>query len=348
MFLLFCICLISATNFVFCHDKVIYTYYDVRLVNTDKTTVMNCNKNNIYKFITSSRQLPVKNHFTFYNCYLTENFNITKLFDSLKIKVKRLTFDDSDFYIKNLHGLEDITHLSIKAFRGTLYSDILHQFPNLQVFHLEGHAFYYIPMNFFGYSDKLKTFDIAESSIKKLRKRDFNGLTNLSLLKLRVGRGMDPAELIIEDGAFENLTSLKSLDITLSILKKAPLELFKNLKNLETFRISCKDSTKMIISLPEKLFTNQKSLKTLNIEAIGSNQLPNNVFENLETLENLRISEYEGDALPREIFNNTRNIKVLQITNNNLEFLPSNIFKNLKKLEILDLSYNKFGTLPPM
>ena len=98
----------------------------------------------------------------------------------------------------------------------------------------------------------------------------------------------------------------------------------------------------LLINSPNKLFTNLKSMTSLNLELFGLKELTKNIFaNNFEMIQCLSINRYQEDTLPENIFMNTPNITELHITHNNLKSLPSHIFENLKFLQILDLSCNK-------
>ena len=164
----------------------------------------------------------------------------------------------------------------------------------------------------------------------------------------------------IEQEIFDNLISLKSLDINQNVLNDLPLKSFRNLTNFKTISVSLNDYVRFyensnslpesnngkLFNLPNKLFANLKSLKTINLKFNNSMELTNNTFgHNFGKIQNLSISGYQLETLPSGIFDKTQNIKVLQISHNHLTSLPPNIFENLLKLEVLDLSFNKFQEL---
>ena len=294
------------------------------------------------------QSLVTTNGILFNDCSFPKTFRISKFLKDLRLTVNHLIIQKFDLSSKeNLLGLNNLSNFSIistnhvnfdRLFQKS-YEDILQYLPNLEVLHIENMIADEIPLNFFSYSSKL-------------RKEQFIGLKNLLHLKLILYGKMH-----IEDGIFDNLTSLKTLDIYYNVLNQLPQGSFRNLTNLKTICVFVTDNVRFYRDEPEsndgklfelsnKLFTNLKSLKIISLRFENSMELTNNTFaDNFGQLQNLSITGYKLDTLPSGIFDETRNLKVLQITHSNLTTLPPNIFKNLRNLEFLDLSYNKLKRL---
>ena len=348
-----------AVDLVFCRDHQIYEYNNVKVINTaENDTTIRCGHpfNGLDNFTLPVRKLPVKNDIKFLGCIMPHNFNISKFMDDLEIPVNKLTFQQSYAITKhNIIGLKSLRHLCILSGTDNLLSDLLENVPDLEQLSMD--FIDDIPDNFFKYSTKLKKLEILNSNLQTLKKEKFDGLINLSLLKLNFN--FDAID--VEDNIFDSLTSLKLLEISYKTLINLPGGSLRNLTKLESVNIFFDNADLNAVSyynhyqltnssnnlkLPNKLFANFKSMKALSLKLIGSIELREDIFNyNFETLHNLSISGYEGVTLPEKIFDSTRNVKVLQITNNSLESLPSNIFKNLHKLEVLDLSCNKLTNL---
>ena len=263
--------------------------------------------------------------------------------------MKKLTFEPEAYLEQyNLGGLENLTHLIMSQ---SLFeyedSDLLKSLSNLEFLRMQ--YTYYIPKNFFKYSSKLKTLDI-DGYLSYVKKEDFDGLRNLTDLKLKLTSDrLGP--ISFEGGfTFDRLMSLKSLTISHDTLNILPADSLSNLKNLKKIIVFCDDYKSNFtksFNLPKKLFASLISMKELSLEFFGSKELTEDIFaDNFGMLEKLSISGYKESTLPENIFKNIPNITELRIVHNNLKSLPCYIFKNLKKLKILDLSYNKLTELP--
>ena len=198
-----------------------------------------------------------------------------------------------------------------------------------------------IPNNFFRNSSKLKTLEILNSFIT-LRKENFDGLLNLSLLKLDINIDREN----VKDDIFDSLRSLQSLEISHKTLNNLSPRSFRNLMYLENIILFGDTSDTEFINLKSELLTNLTSMKSLNLKLDGLKDLSKDDFsENFGMLEKLSISGYQLKTFPLGIFNNLRNIRTLEITHTNLTSLPNYTFEKLKKLKNLDLSYNYLDEL---
>ena len=347
MILLIYVYLLIAIDAVFCKEHIIYESEnkDVKVINTNEDyTIIRCEHlyNGLMNFTLPTRKLVVKNDIRFQTCYIPDNFQISKFMEDLGVEVNKLTFHLVSALKKhNLVGLENLQYLTISQRFDEWDKDLLQNLTNLELLRIEECKFVALPINFFRYTRKLKTLEILDSKVEKLGKELFHGLSNLSHLKLKIYLALS-----IDDGfTFEDLTSLKLLNISLYTLNILPPASFRNFINLENLIVHCNDYryTDKEIILPNKLFVN---IKSLSLESVGSKELPKHIFEhNFGMIHKLSISGYEGDTLSDQIFKNTPNITELRITQNNIKSLPYYIFENLNKLEVLDLSCNKFYNL---
>ena len=341
----------------------------MKISNTEDYTIIDCwwnatindlfaiEINSLENFTLPDKNLSLKNDIRFMYCglsYKNNNVVVSKFMEDLGIKyVTELTFNYPRTPLNhyNLVGLKILRYLTVS---GTdLAPDLLQNLTNLEILRLVD--IYDIPNNFFKYSRKLKTLEILNSNFRELRREQFHGLANLTHLKLKINN----IQFAEDSFTFEGLTSLKTLNISHYTLNILPPESFRNLINLETIIVflnnayefifydrSYKIYTSKFINLPNKLFTNLKSMKELRIQSSAHWELPENIFvNNFGMLQNLSISGYKRDTLPENIFRNIPNITELRITNNFLTSLPSKIFENLEKLEFLDLSNNKLENL---
>ena len=292
-------------------------------------------------------QLSLYNDIIFLKSSFKNDFKISKFLEALGVTVNHLTLEYCTYSKENFIGLESLSYFTIigNKLELSIDHDVLLKLPNLKSLHIEESSIDELPIDSFRYFTKLKILKFSFFRLK-LIKEQFAALGNLEHLELDVLERLD-----IENGTFDDLTSLRSLDITIVFFDNLPEDLFKNLINLETVCVSMVDfelldSLGNIFEFPNKLFANLKSLKTISLKFYNSMKLTSNTFgDNFGNLQNLSISGYRWQTLPAELFNKIPNVKILQLSHNRLSSLEPNIFLNLQKLEILDLSYNKFQIL---
>ena len=336
-----------------CQEHFEYEENDVKIINTDDgITLIKCEYyRNLNKFSLPARQLAVNNKIRFLYCDIPVDFKLSTFFEDLGVNVTWLDILSTASLKKyNLIGLENLRHLSITYSNEHYDADLLQNLPNLDELCIT--SYYYltdIPVGFFKYSSNLNSLQIIETRLKILKKEQFEGLENLSRLKLSIS-----FEAKINDDAFDRLKSLKSLEISYDNLKILPATSLNNLLNLETITVFNEDrffkgsstNESKFYELPNELFANFKSLKALNLKSVGSKELKKDIFnDNFGVLQNLSISGYYSTILPRGIFDNLRNLRELQIIQNDISSLRTDTFKNLEKLVTLDLSYNKLRIL---
>ena len=345
MIFLFYVYLIFVFGFAFCN----FNNIKMNITNPDEEfTLIDCKWQVLESLALPAEKLSLKSDIRFIQCRIPKDYSLFKLMKELGINVKKLTFDSFSCIVKNnVVGLQNLTYLSISQSTGWYWDpDLLTNLTNLEVLYMRNVS-YHLPNNYFRFSNKLKSLEI-HGQINNLRKGDLDGLTNLVYLKLESIN----IKSIDRDFNFDNLIYLKTLSISHKILNNLPLESFRNITNLENITIFCGNYNSDIsndykfIILPNKLFTNLTSVKTLSLKSIESMELKEDVFaDNFKMLEKLSISGCKRNTLPENIFNYTRNIKVLQITHNDLQYLPEKIIENMNKLEVLDLSCNKFNKM---
>ena len=225
MILQFYVYLLIAVTSIYCSEDIIYNGY-MKIVNIDENfTQIKCQMKNLEKFKVPARKLDIKHDVRFKNCKISKNYKISKIMKNLRINATALTIENPESLKPfNLDGLKSLHQLTISKYSGKWHPDLLKDLPNLELLRMD-----YLdidsklPINFFKYCGKLKKLEILNAYIQKLRKKQFDGLVNLTHLKLNVGFIME-----VEDGfAFDSLTSLESLTITHQTLYILPADSFK-------------------------------------------------------------------------------------------------------------------------
>lgn len=141
-------------------------------------------------------------------------------------------------------------------------------------------------------------------SLKTLLPHFFDAVPSLETLKLR---NNDLTHL--PEGVFNQLSQLKSLD--LSGNEKLPLtkELAQGLSQLETLKLSGMGLKKV----PKEFLQNLPNLKVLDLSHNDLSQLERDDFQGLHSLEELRIEGNKIAALPAELKSSVPNLKAIKV-----------------------------------
>lgn len=121
------------------------------------------------------------------------------------------------------------------------------------------------------------------------------------------------------DNIFENLTSLKLLDISGN--NSLTLPKLRGLTNLITFSVSGLEN-----SPPGDTFKGLKGLGAIHLSKNNLTTLSENIFEDQTNLTSLNIDGSQLMLLPENIFKNQLKLGQLDLANNLLTTLPENIF----------------------
>lgn len=231
--------------------------------------------------------------------------------------------------------------------------------------------------NFFDNFESLKNLFLENCDGNFLRHfgslKSLNGLT-ISNYKAFWGRFedvMDDVGSTNDYEPFENLSNIKSLDISANSIQELHRNFFcdfhklsflnlssNQIYNLTNFQFSstrlspipiknCVFSMSYLVLtnnqlnfLPFSFFSNFVNLKILRLNRNSISFIENFVFSNLKQLDMLDLSENKIQNIQPELFDNLSNLRTLNLEKNSMKILPPEILTNLKKLELLNLSSN--------
>ena len=231
--------------------------------------------------------------------------------------------------------------------------------------------------NFFDNFDNLKNLFIENCDGNFLRNfgslKSINGLTirNYKTFWGRFDEVMDDNGASNDYEPFENLSNIKSLDISENSIQELHRNFFcdfhklsflnlssNQIYNLTNFQFTssrlspipiknCVFSMSYLILtgnqlnfLPFSFFSNFVNLKVLRLNRNSISFIENFVFSNLKQLDMLDLSENKIQNIQPELFDNLQNLRTLNLEKNSMKILPPEILTNLKKLELLNLSSN--------
>lgn len=231
--------------------------------------------------------------------------------------------------------------------------------------------------NFFDNFENLKNLFIENCDGNFLRNfgslKVLNGLTirNYKAFWGRFEDVMDDSGSSNDYEPFENLSNIKSLDISSNSIQELHRNFFcdfhklsflnlssNQIYNLTNFQFTstrlspiaiknCVFSMSYLILtgnqlnfLPFSFFSNFVNLKVLRLNRNSISFIENFVFSNLKQLDMLDLSENKIQNIQPELFDNLQNLRTLNLEKNSMKILPPEIMTNLKKLELLNLSSN--------
>ena len=204
------------------------------------------------------------------------------------------------------------------------------------------------------------SLDFARKRLTSLKTGDFDGLTNLQTLDLKLN-----ALTALPEDVFRGLTNLQTLELRNNTLTALPKDVFRGLTNLRLLGLSHNPFP----LLPEDVFHGLLNLRTLYLHgntltalpgevfhgllnlvhlSLGGalTALPEDVFHGLPNLISLGLSYNPSLLLPGDVFRGLTNLQILSLPGNALMALPEGVFRGLTNLETLDLSYNFLTALP--
>ena len=203
--------------------------------------------------------------------------------------------------------------------------------------------------------------DLGNSRLTSLISGDFDGLTNLTELRLHnnsitslppdIFDGLtslislnlyNNSITVLPEDVFGGLTRLKALSLNSNSMTSLPPDVFDGLTNLTSLNLYNNRMT----ALPEDVFDGLTSLTSLYLNSNNIASLLPDVFDGLTSLTELRLSHNSITSLPEDIFDDLTSLTQLELNNNSIDALPRDTFGGLTSLTTLRLSNNPNATSP--
>nr|CAH7750067.1 unnamed protein product [Callosobruchus chinensis] len=261
------------------------------------------------------------------------------------------------------HVLEGITHLEVLDLRENRLVDIhpnaFMSLPELkQVVLRKNHLDLLVP-DLFKFSSKLRRVDISGNSLPELLPGTLEN--NLEI------ESVDASENVLVQlpKTFQNLKTLKKLDLTHNRIKHIDPNILSTLTSLKSLKIS----RNFIQEVREGTFHNLAHLKTLHldnneVEIIESNairalpvlksiklnknkikEIPNLAFNKLPSLQTVELQENLIRSIAPKAFNLVPQMIMVNLSNNQIFDVEEIGLKSMISLEVLDLSNNRITRL---
>ena len=185
----------------------------------------------------------------------------------------------------------------------------------------------------------IRTLTVEEDkSLTALQAGDFDDLTSLKVLDLG-GNSLSS----LPAGVFDKLTRLERLDLYYNNLGNLPAGVFDKLTSLGNLDLGLNS----LSSLPAGVFDRLTSLKMLDLVGNSLSSLPAGVFDKPTSLVHLNLGLNSLSSLPAGVFDRLTSLRLLALGGNNLSGLPAGIFDKLTGLGNLDLKDNSLSSLRP-
>ncbi len=147
----------------------------------------------------------------------------------------------------------------------------------------------------------------------------------------------------IKSGDFDGLTNLELLRIDQNLLTNLPENIFNGLINLKTLNLSENPLT----DLDEDLFEGLKNLESLEISSISlTSSLDEDLFDGLINLTDLWLNENSLTDLDPDLFSGLSSLETLFLSDNNLTTLDADLFDGIEAGLEVSLFRNPIICLP--
>ncbi|XP_058890927.1 leucine-rich repeat-containing protein 53 isoform X2 [Acipenser ruthenus] len=150
----------------------------------------------------------------------------------------------------------------------------------------------------------------------------------------------------LRDASFSHLSNMTLLGLSNNVIANIEENAFHNLTSLKTLLLDHNQITSTAIL--DSTFTQLRSLETLQL---GSNALQNingSWFKDMTSLLTLQLEGNQITKLDSNTFtdSNLQNLKCLDLSNNLISYLGKDSFSSLPRLYSLDLSKNSLSIIP--
>ncbi|XP_033102387.1 toll-like receptor 13 [Anneissia japonica] len=211
--------------------------------------------------------------------------------------------------------------------------------PNLTFLDLSQNILISIDENAFAGLVRLQVLNIAvQKTIKKISRKWFNGLTQLT-----VGRLTFIKAEAIDDYAFSDNSDIEEIHLDSNVLKDIPSHLFQHLPKLKTIQLCCN----LLTEIDGEPFFGSNHVEEIQLYSNSINKLNENAFKSMKNISliNLNDNQLSSDYIPIQTFRGLKRLTKLYLYTNNLKTIKKEWFQDLTSLEILDASFNSVTTL---
>jgi Leucine-rich repeat (LRR) protein len=236
------------------------------------------------------------------------------------------------YKLKNLTSLH-LLNITYKF--DNIHTNSLNGFENLKEMKLLNNFNYYSMSNKLILNSliRLEHLDLSQNSIS-VNDNLLENLTNLRSLNLSSNQSFQIDTL--------NLKNLKHLDLSSIYRLELNDKLFEQLSNLETLNLSNNTYSPLNKQINERTFYGLINLKRLDLSYNKMKNLNANIFQTLVNLIDLNLSYCEITSVEINTFCGPCKLENLNLSENSIEEMSEDHFRDLKKLKQLNLFNNPF------
>ena len=194
----------------------------------------------------------------------------------------------------------------------------------------------------------LEKLDLGFNSFESIRTGYFAGLSSLKQLKMGKSYYTRLRIRRIEDGSFDHMPQLESLDLSFHDLSSVTNNMFRGLSKLRSLNLAkyLSRSTEDLLRIESRAFADLSGLERLLIPGAGVNYIEPGLFRNCRNINHLDFGDNPIKALTTNTFTGMeKSLKYLDLNSCLISSVGSRTFRRLSQLEELDLSYNSIAIL---
>jgi len=279
------------------------------------------------------------------------------------VNLKRLDLTDNnvenlDSISKSFEFLGNLEYLNLgENLIKSIPAEAFSKLRNLKELMLYGLSLTSFKKNTFLGLDKLEGLDLDYNRLETIDRDTFNGIkSTIKHLNLGTNRLTRLDDFLFADfsvletlkfrknelefispTAFNGLTGLQKLDLSLNKLTALPLNGFESLNNLESLTLY---SNRQLTSLQADAFKGLENLQVLNLRESAINQTHLDAFASLGNLKKLTLEDSKLRLIPADIFLPLRSLEVLKLRKNEIASIQAGGLNGLDNLQTLDMSFN--------
>ncbi|CAG9569217.1 unnamed protein product [Danaus chrysippus] len=145
----------------------------------------------------------------------------------------------------------------------------------------------------------------------------------------------------VEYEAFENMPSLKYIDLSQNSISELKLGVLDDIKTVTHLNLSYNALT----TFPIGLFDQLPNLSTLDLTSNSLENIELVVFDTLQKLKYLNLADNNISTIKGSVFKTLKRLKSIILRGNKLTSLPVELFQDMKNLANIDLSHNSISTI---
>ncbi|XP_059059561.1 toll-like receptor 3 [Achroia grisella] len=228
-------------------------------------------------------------------------------------------------------SLQSLVHLDLSNNRITSIDFDKEDLVSLRSFFLRNNFLTQIKYEYYNHLNSLRFLDLSYNNISSLESKAFKSLRDLIIFQIY----NNPLSGALQEGTFDGLNALPSLDISKTHLTIINNNSFSGMSQLKYFNISHSNLT----VVQYNAFSHTGSIKSLDLSYNAITTFSINCTE-MKNLHTLLLNNNRIKSIYANYFHGFDGLKNINLANNNIQKIESDTFFGQPNLISLDLSYN--------